>query len=297
MSKQSTIEPNKEKEANVSPVLSKKTCGIIMPIADHSDYPMGHWKEVLQIIKDSLSETEFEVKLVSDNIEIGLIHERIVTNIYTNDIVICDVSSKNPNVMFELGMRLAFDKPTIIIKDETTGYSFDTSVIEHLNYQSSLRHYNIESFKVELKKRVIATYKKSIDNNEYSPFLKSFSRTIPLTPSKLTSTELPLNEYIINKIDKLSSKVSRIESSILNRTITKASSFDLFSSKSILNREDFLLFEDYVINKVDKELTISGWEKNEEVLNEILIELNNKSIFLTKEQLISEIRIYNIGRF
>ncbi|WP_353118770.1 hypothetical protein [Myroides odoratus] len=56
-----------------------------------------------------------------------------MNNIYNDEIVVCDVSSKNPNVMFELGLRLAFDKPTIIIKDEKTGYSFDTGVIEHLN--------------------------------------------------------------------------------------------------------------------------------------------------------------------
>jgi hypothetical protein len=33
---------------------------------------------------------------------------------------LCDVSGKNANVMFELGLRLAFDNPTIIIKDDKT---------------------------------------------------------------------------------------------------------------------------------------------------------------------------------
>jgi hypothetical protein len=60
--------------------------------------------------------------------------KRIVQNIYDNEMVICDVSAKNPNVMFELGMRLAFDKPAIIIKDDKTNYSFDTAPIEHLEY-------------------------------------------------------------------------------------------------------------------------------------------------------------------
>jgi len=41
--------------------------------------------------------------------------------------IVCDISGRNPNVMFELGLRLAFDKPAIIIKDEITPYSFDTS--------------------------------------------------------------------------------------------------------------------------------------------------------------------------
>ena len=120
-------------------VETKKTCGIIMPISPHPDYPADHWKDVLTILTEAVSQTEFEPKLVSDDVAIGLIHDRIVTNIYNNEIVICDVSSKNPNVMFELGLRLAFDKPTIIIKDENTGYSFDTGIIEHISYPSSLR--------------------------------------------------------------------------------------------------------------------------------------------------------------
>jgi len=32
--------------------------------------------------------------------------------------------------MFELGLRLAFDKPAIIVKDDNTSYSFDTAPIE-----------------------------------------------------------------------------------------------------------------------------------------------------------------------
>ncbi len=55
-------------------------------------------------------------------------------------IVVCDISARNANVMFELGMRLAFDKPTVIIKDERTPYSFDISSIEHLDYPSDLRY-------------------------------------------------------------------------------------------------------------------------------------------------------------
>src|SRR5690606_23299218 len=98
---------------------------------------------------------------------IGLIHDRIVSNLYSNEIVVCDVSSKNPNVMFELGLRLAFDKPTIIIKDELTGFSFDTGVIEHLQYPSSLRFSQIVEFKDALIKKINATYEKSKSDPNY----------------------------------------------------------------------------------------------------------------------------------
>lgn len=82
---------------------------------------------------------------MSDSDEIGIIQKRIIQNVYNSEIVICDVSKKNPDVMFELGMRLAFDKATVIIKDDKTDYSFDTGVIEHLGYPRGLRFYKIIS--------------------------------------------------------------------------------------------------------------------------------------------------------
>lgn len=167
---------SKEIVKEIKEETQKKTCGIIMPIAPHPDYPPDHWKDVLNILTEALGQTEFEPKLVSDDVAIGLIHDRIVNNIYNNEIVVCDVSSKNPNVMFELGLRLAFDKPTIIVKDENTGYSFDTGVIEHIPYPSSLRFSQIVKFKDELIKRINATYKKSVSEPNYSPFLKALER-------------------------------------------------------------------------------------------------------------------------
>ncbi len=183
-------------------------CGIIMPIAIHPEYPAGHWKEVLAIIIEAIKETEFEARLVSDDVAVGLIHERIVNNIYTDDIIICDVSSKNPNVMFELGMRLAFDKPTIIIKDEKTGYSFDTGVIEHLTYPSSLRFNQIVDFKIELVRRILATYEKSQKEKNYSPFLKSFGKTI--IPAKIHQTEIAESKYILSKLESLSNDIKQL---------------------------------------------------------------------------------------
>jgi hypothetical protein len=179
----------------------KKVCGIIMPISPHPDYPENQWNDVLGILKEAICETDFEPNLVSDDVAIGLIHDRIVTNIYNNEIVICDVSSKNPNVMFELGLRLAFDKPTIIIKDELTGYSFDTGVIEHITYPSSLRFSEIVKFKEELVRRINATYKKATTEKDFSPFLKSFGKT--LRPTPFQQTEITEGKYILNQIELL----------------------------------------------------------------------------------------------
>ncbi|MGD1091334.1 MAG: RNA helicase [Bryobacteraceae bacterium] len=155
------------------------TCGLIMPISLLDGCTADHWAEVKTIITEaveSISSPRFVTRLVSDADEIGVIQKRIVQNVYNSTIVVCDVSGKNPNVMFELGLRLAFDKPTVIIKDDKTDYSFDTGVIEHIGYPRDLRFGRIVDFKKKLAEKISSTYKASLEDPKHSPFLKSFGQ-------------------------------------------------------------------------------------------------------------------------
>ncbi|MCZ8091488.1 RNA helicase [Flavobacterium sp.] len=186
----------------------KPTCGIIMPISLIDGLPPEHWADVLGIIKDVCNANEFSPNLVSDADDIGVIHNRIIENIYSSDIVICDVSCKNANVMFELGMRLAFDKPTIIIKDDLTGYSFDTSLIEHLEYPRDLRFTSILKFKENLGKKLKATHEKAKSDPNYSTFLKNFGK---YKIAHLEDREVTSDTFILNAIDDLRRDVRLIK--------------------------------------------------------------------------------------
>ena len=53
--------------------------------------------------------------------------------------VICDVSGRNPNVLYELGVRQAFDRPVTLLKDGQTEWIFDVQMLRHVEYDSSLR--------------------------------------------------------------------------------------------------------------------------------------------------------------
>ena len=174
-------------------------CGLIMPISLIDGCTEGHWEEVRGIIKEALSETEFSVELVSDSNEIGVIQKRIVQNIYDNEMVICDVSAKNPNVMFELGMRLAFDKPTIIIKDNKTNYSFDTAPIEHIEYPRDLHYHTIQAFKLKLKEKVIATYAAS-KRPDYTTFLKHFGQFVV---AKIDEKKIGKEDFILQSLAEM----------------------------------------------------------------------------------------------
>ncbi|MGK5008122.1 hypothetical protein [Janthinobacterium sp. MDB2-8] len=181
----------------------KYKCGLIMPIAAIDNCPASHWEAVRLIIKEALEDTEYEVSLVSDSNEIGIIQKRIVQNTFSNDMVICDVSAKNPNVMFELGMRLAFDKPVLIIKDDFTNYSFDTGVIEHINYPRDLNYHAIQQFKTLLRTKLIATHKATTEPG-YSSFLASFST---VTASKLPEKEVGSMDYILEAMSEMRDEI------------------------------------------------------------------------------------------
>lgn len=184
---------------------TKPKCGIVMPISAIEDCSAEHWADVLGILREVIQSAGFDANLVSDADDTGIIQKRIVQNIYNNEIVVCDVSAKNPNVMFELGLRLAFDKPTVIIKDNFTNYSFDTSVIEHLEYPRDLRFTKIIAFKEKLRNKITATYEQSQRDPNYSTFLKSFGE---YKVAHLQSKEVSSEAYVLESLEEIKKELT-----------------------------------------------------------------------------------------
>lgn len=197
--------PNNDTTASGKPV-----CGVVMPISAIDGCSEMHWSEVLAIVSEAIECVGFQANLVSNADDVGVIQKRIIQNLYENPIVVCDVSAKNPNVMFELGMRLAFDKPTIIIKDDKTSYSFDTASIEHLEYPRDLRFSKILDFKARLSEKVRATLEKSMRDQNYTTFLKHFGE---FKVAKIERREVSGEEYILDELRAMRSQLHRLERS------------------------------------------------------------------------------------
>ena len=180
-----------------APLQSEKpTCGIVMPISATDGCSESHWKDVLLIITEAVESAGFKANLVSNSAESVVIHKTIIENLYNNPIVVCDVSAKNPNVMFELGLRLAFDKATVVVKDNKTDYSFDTSPIKHLPYPRDLRYQDIVAFRKNLSSAVKSTYDKSVNDPNYSTFLKHFG---PMSAVTLDSKNVTVDQYLLDE--------------------------------------------------------------------------------------------------
>lgn len=207
--KSQTPEPEKstaKRRAGKHAPNPKPYCGVIMPISAIDGCNEQHWADVREIVEAAIGEAGFEPRLVSDADEVGIIQKRIIQNVYNDPVVVCDVSGKNPNVMFELGMRLAFDKPTIIIKDDKTTYTFDTAPIEHLEYPRDLRFAKIVDFQENLSSKIAATHKKAQTDKNYTTFLKNFGS---FSVAKLETRTLDKDEFILEELRALKSLILR----------------------------------------------------------------------------------------
>lgn len=187
---------------------SPPACGVVMPISAIDGCDEHHWSDVKSILFDAIRNAKLHPELVSSADDVGVIQARIIKNLYENPIVICDVSARNANVMFELGMRLAFDKPTVIVIDDKTPFSFDTAPIEHLRYPRDLRHGKIQKFKEDLASKITAVLR-SAEDSGYSTFLKHFGS---FTAGKLENKELAPSDFILfvtQKLTEIDEKLSR----------------------------------------------------------------------------------------
>ena len=199
---------NSEKSTEQSKVSLKKIkIGVAIPMSTMGECSKSHWDEVYKIIESSFDKEAYDISIVSKSNEVAIIQSAIVNNLYHNDIVICDVSCGNPNVMFELGMRLAFDKPTIVIKDIETAYSFDSSPIRHIEYPRSLHYQSIIEFKGKIKTAVEKTLE-ATKKDGYSSFLSNFG---DLKAAKVEDRVVPENEYIIKRLDSIFDRLDRLE--------------------------------------------------------------------------------------
>jgi len=211
--------------------VKRPKCGIVMPISAIDGCSESHWAEVLQILKEAISDAGFDPDLVSNSEDIGVIQKRIIQNLYENEMIVCDVSAKNANVMFELGIRLTFDKPAIVVKDDKTGYSFDTSPIEHLEYPRDLRFGSILAFKERLSKKVAATYEASQKDKDYTTFLKHFG-TYKI--SSLETKEVTQDDFVLRQLASMEEQLSLLTRTIGARGISEGTKVPPSSEKIAL---------------------------------------------------------------
>lgn len=206
-----------------------------MPISAINDYTESHWNEVKEVFIEAAKDAGFEASLVSDSKSNMIIQKSIVQNLYQYPIVICDVSAKNANVMFELGLRLSFGKPTIVVKDNETSYSFDTAPFRHIIYPKDMNYKLINEFKSEL----INTIKDTIDSEKegrHESYLSAFAAIERVHIDSKTVTD---TEFIISELKSIKGEILDFRNSQLDMPFRNREPEELYQSsiKNILLRQ------------------------------------------------------------
>ncbi|PWT72120.1 MAG: hypothetical protein C5B59_16580 [Bacteroidetes bacterium] len=119
---------------------------VIMPFVEKYDSRSpGFFKEVLDsLIIPAGIEAEFTVETANKQGS-DVIQSTIINDLLEADLVIADLTDHNPNVLFELGVRMAADKPVALIKSKDTGRIFDIdNMLRVYEYNQNLWKSTIE---------------------------------------------------------------------------------------------------------------------------------------------------------
>lgn len=184
----------------------KKTCFIIMPVSTPKELwdtyfgDKKHFEHVLEcLFVQAINNADFEPILpIAQGSDI--IPAEIIKNLETSDLVLCDISSLNPNVFFELGIRTALNKPVAFVRDNyTKSIPFDTNTINHFSYSGSLDAWNLKIEIKNLSEHISKCYKRSNSKNSLWGY---FGLTSTSQPAEKGTLEDKV-DYLIKEMNSL----------------------------------------------------------------------------------------------
>ena len=208
-------EPAKKKEESIN-------CFVIMPISTQHGYDAEHFTLVYEdIIKPAIQLAGMTAIRADETANTNLIQLDILRKVIESDIAICDMSAKNPNVFYELGVRQAFDRPTVLMIDDETSAPFDVSSLRYVDYKRGMKFRDVNSAIARLSETLKDTYSKKDDQAEINSLIRLMELT---SPAQLTQVELS-DEDRSEKIHEL--QISELTSMIQ----------DLKNSQNVILRE------------------------------------------------------------
>ncbi|MGB7532545.1 MAG: DUF4268 domain-containing protein [Halobacteriota archaeon] len=139
----------------------KKKGFILMPFSATKSKSEEEWTEIYQYLFLPAWRS-FGIECERINIPRGQITKEIIKELYEAPVVFADLTDSNPNVMYELGIRHAFKKPSLLVKYEGGDIPFDVKTYMIHEYQNTPHGLK------ELK-RIIKDFLNDIENKPEEP--------------------------------------------------------------------------------------------------------------------------------
>ena len=237
-------EPTKEEE-------KKPLCFMIMPISTPDDYEPDHFDKIKnQLFIPAIRDAGYEPDRVDDNKGSSVIPLNIFEKLINAPMAICDLSSRNPNVLYELGIRHAFDMPVVLVKDIETPRIFDINIINTIDYRKSRLYDEI----IEDRKKITEAIKET-----KAKFKTAYSLLhILKMQEKLDADKASLPENDIKGSEVNEFRLNQIQNSIntLTNLVTRNANTSKLTFYSVkfkkIEFENILPYLNYLIKNLDE---------------------------------------------
>lgn len=150
----------------------EKTIFVIMPFSATSTCTEAEWTEIFEnIFRPSAEEAGYSCERVTPTT--GSLTASIIEKLHNAPIVLADITDRNPNVFYELGIRHALSKRTIVTTQDGLHVPSDLKGYWYLTY--GIRPAEVSNFKRSMAKLVRQI--EADPERSDSPVADYFSRT------------------------------------------------------------------------------------------------------------------------
>jgi signal transduction histidine kinase len=180
-----------------------RMCFVVGPIgAPGSDTRIAADWLLNAVIKPVLKELEFLVRRSDEIPEPGMIDSQVINNVLDADLVIADLSEKNPNAFYELAIRHMIERPIIHMVDAQTEIPFDVRPFRAIQF-------DLKTFRgVEVAKEDLRTQSlraTSPDHRVENPITRARGNL------ELRQSASPKEKLVLDTLDDLSGRLERLE--------------------------------------------------------------------------------------
>jgi hypothetical protein len=202
-------------DGKAAEVHEKSECFVIMPISDPAGYEVGHFQRVYEDLVVPACEAAGYRAIRADQIkQTNLIHLDVLQKIIDSPMALCDLSSRNPNVLFELGIRQAFDKPVVLVQEIGTEPIFDINPLRYTDYHKEMLYRQVIEDQQKITDALNATREDIGNTKSVNSIVKLLSLTQPASLASIPEGDrnTELLQVIMAEIGNLRSELKTVRS-------------------------------------------------------------------------------------
>jgi hypothetical protein len=181
---------------------SELLCFVVCPIGDPASEHRRRSDGILrEIIQPAVAELGFRVERADHDKSPGIVTDTIMSKVLDADLVVADLTGLNPNVMYEVALRHAVNRPVVQMIEQGNKLPFDIQGVNTIFFQATLE--GRQEAVAHLKSAAAIAVK---DTSIGNPVLRAFQF------KALRTSDLPASKLLADALEEMRALASQIRS-------------------------------------------------------------------------------------